>query len=171
MIHFVTIIREHNYIEDLCMYGYSGLSTHIHLVGSKALFLLAKHVNVPPRLVGRVRSVVPARGLAQLADLFHLFRHELNLLEVLDNAVWRDRLGDDAVAAHLRPGQDDLRGGDGLAQTLRGAVGDLFDLVAVDEQGLSDHVVTKGLLISMCRLLGTLKHTEYAVMRIPFCWQ
>lgn len=115
------------------MYGYSDLSPHIHLVGSRALFLFTKHVDVPPRLVGRIWSVVPVRGVAQLADLLHLFRRELNFLEVLDNAVWRDRLGDDAVAAHLRPGQDDLRGGDGLAQTLRSAVGNLFDFVAVDK--------------------------------------
>ena len=48
------------------------------------------------------------------------------------------------MAAHLGPGQDDLRRCHGPTHTLGGTVGDLLDLVPGDEKGFTDHVVTKG---------------------------
>ena len=120
------------------------LNPHIYPVLGRLLFLLSKNINVPAWLVSRVRDIVPPRGIPQLTDLLHLVVREINLLEVLDNPVRRDRLGDNAVVADLRPGQDDLRRRDCAAGTLRRRVGDFFDFVACDEQRLTDHVVAKG---------------------------
>lgn len=123
---------------------FSKLNSHIDPVRGRTLLLLSKDVDVPPRRVGRVRDVVPSGGLAQLADLLDLLGSQVDLLEVLDDAVRGDRLGDHAVVAHLRPRQDHLRRRDRRAQTMRYRVGDLLDLVAGDEQWLADHVVPKG---------------------------
>lgn len=48
------------------------------------------------------------------------------------------------MAANLRPGEDDLGGGDGLALLLGEALGDGLDLGGVDEQGEAAGVVAKG---------------------------
>lgn len=70
------------------------------------LFLgLTKDVDVPARLVGRVRDVVPSAILAQSANLLDFLWEELDLLEVVTDAGRGDRLGDDAVTADLRPGE------------------------------------------------------------------
>ena len=128
----------------------SGYKTHlshnsdVHPVSGRLLLRLAKDINVPSGLVGHVRDVVAAGVLANLADLIHFFLRQVDLLEVLDDTVWSHGLGDDTVAAHLGPGQDDLRRCHGPTHTLGGTVGDLLDLVPGDEKGFTDHVVTKG---------------------------
>lgn len=76
-----------------------------HLVLSRLLLRLTEDVDVPTRLVGSVRGVVPSAVLAQSADLLNLLGEKLNLLEVVTDTRWSDRLGDDAVATNLRPGK------------------------------------------------------------------
>ena len=127
--------------------GYNSLCLHnpdVHPVRGRLLLCLAKNVDVPSWLVGHIRGVVTSGVLANLTDLFHLFRRQVDFLEVLDNTVRSHGLGDDTVAAHLRPGQDDLRRCHRPTHAFGGAVGDFLDLVPGDEKGFTDHVVTKG---------------------------
>ena len=112
----------------------------------RLLVLLAEDVNVPARLVSHVRCVVAAALLAKLGDLGELLLGELDLLEVLGNARGSDGLGNDRVAALLGPVEDDLGGGDGLAETLGGLFGDGLDVGVGDEKRDVEHVVTEGLV-------------------------
>lgn len=82
---------------------------------------------------------VEAMGLlAELGQLINGLLVNLGLLEVGGDTAGGDALGDDTVAANLAPGEDELSGGD--AET----VGDLLDLVGVDEQRHANVVVAKG---------------------------
>lgn len=107
-------------------------------MGSLLLLRLTEDVYGPPGLVGDVWDVEAAGlVLANLLDLLEVLVGELDLLEVVANAAGGDGLGNDRVAANLSPGEDDLcRGG-------TDTVGDLLDGLVVDEQGLTDHVVTE----------------------------
>lgn len=116
-----------------------------HLVSRGLLLLLAEDVDVPARHVGNVRGVVATTLLAQLRHLGDLLGRELDLLEVVGDPRRRDGLGDDADAADLRPGEDDVRTADGLAETLGRRLGDFLDLGAVEEEGDAEAVVTEGL--------------------------
>ena len=63
---------------------------------------------------------------------------QLNLLEVLRNPRWRDRLGDDRVATDLAPSQNDLRRRSALL------LSNSLDLWARDEEWDVEEVVAKG---------------------------
>jgi hypothetical protein len=115
------------------------------LVGSGLLVLLAEDVDVPAGLVGSVGDVEAAGLLADCGHSIHFLWGELNLLKVRNNTIWRNALWDDTVAADLRPGEDDLSGGDFLAESLGGVGGDGLDLVVFDQEGETEHVVTEGL--------------------------
>ena len=52
-----------------------------------------------------VRNVVPALLLADLLDLADIVLGQVDLLEVLGNALGCNRLGDDTVATNLGPGE------------------------------------------------------------------
>lgn len=134
------------------------------LVVSGSLLRLTEDINVPARLVSNVGDVVAALG-AQGSDLGDLLGGELDLLEVGGDTSGSDGLGDDTVATDLGPGEDDLGGGDLLAETLAGLLGDSLDLGAGDEEGLADHVVAEGgvggdvdaLLLAVLDQLGALE--------------
>ena len=134
------------------------------LVVSGSLLRLTEDINVPARLVSNVGDVVAALG-AQGSDLGDLLGGELDLLEVGGDTSGSDGLGDDTVATDLGPGEDDLGGGDLLAETLAGLLGDGLDLGAGDEEGLADHVVAEGgvggdvdaLLLAVLDQLGALE--------------
>lgn len=99
-----------------------------NLVRRLLLLGLIEDVDGPTGLVGNVGNV-EATGLllANFLDLLKVFFGELNLLEVLLDARCGDRLGDDAVSAHLRPGKDDLCGSGAVG------LGDFLDGVVLDE--------------------------------------
>lgn len=111
------------------------------LVGRLLLLWLIEDVDAPSRLVRRVGNIVPSPSLVLIRELgnrLDVFVVQLDLLEVLSNARRSNRLGNDRVAADLRPCQDDLRGCGALL--LRNC----FDLRAVDEQWDVEEVVAKG---------------------------
>jgi len=128
------------------------------------LLRLAENVDVPARLVGRVGGVVTFPVFAQSADLLHLLGEELNLLEVVTDTRWSDRLGDHAVATNLGPGKatilsDDVTDGmqwgvdihdvsrrDLGPGTLGDSLGDLLDLGAGNKERDVKHVVAEGLI-------------------------
>ena len=114
-------------------------------MGSRLLLRLTENVNVPARLVSSVRNVEATRHLADSSDLSDLLGGKVDLLEVLNDTVGSDRLGNDAVATNLRPVEDDLSGGDGLAGALGSLLGDFLDLGAGYQQRHANHVVTEGL--------------------------
>lgn len=89
-------------------------------------------------------DVEPLRLLAELVHGLHGLVVELDLLEVLADARRRDRLGDDAVAAELRPGQHDLGARDRLARGLGKALGDGLRLGHADQQRQAEAVVAEG---------------------------
>ena len=93
-------------------------------------------------LTGR-RDVEALRRLAELVDGLDGLVVELDLLEVLADARRGDGFWDDAVAADLGPGEDDLGGGDGLALDLGQAVGDGLDLGDGDQQRQAERVVAE----------------------------
>lgn len=76
-----------------------------HLVLSRLLLRLAEDVDIPAGLVGSVRGVVALPVAPECTDLLDLLREELDLLEVVANTRRGNRLGDDAVATDLRPGE------------------------------------------------------------------
>jgi hypothetical protein len=99
---------------------------------------LAKDVDGPSGLVSDIRDVeAPGLCLADSLNLLNILLGELNLLEVLLDARCGDRLGDDAVAADLGPRKDDLR------RSSADAVGNLLDLLVLEQEGLADHVVAE----------------------------
>ena len=116
------------------------------------LGLSVKHVSVKTLRTssGRARlltgggDVVTLRCLANLSDSLDSLVVEFNLLEVGTDAARGDRLGDDAAAANLGPGEDDLGRSDLGALGLAEAVGNGLDLRAVDEEGNAEVVVAKG---------------------------
>lgn len=56
-------------------------------------------------LTSDVRNVVPALLLANLLDLADIVLGQVDLLEVLGDALGCNRLGDDTVATNLGPGE------------------------------------------------------------------
>lgn len=108
------------------------------MVGSLLLLRLVEDVDRPPGLVGDVWDVETTRLiLADLLDLLKVLLGKLNLLEVVTDAAGGDGLGNDRVATNLSPGKDDL------CRRRAKAVGDLLDSLVLDEQGLTNHVVTE----------------------------
>ena len=114
-------------------------------MSSRLLLFLAEDVDIPPGHVGDVRGVITSALLAQFGHLGNLLRGKFNLLEVGLDTRCRHRLGDDAVATDLGPGQDDLGGGNLGAESLGRRLGNLLDLGAGDQQGNAEAVVTEGL--------------------------
>lgn len=72
---------------------------------SGLLLGLAEDIDVPARLVGGIRSVVASPVLTEDTDLLNLLGCKLDLLEVVTNARWCNRLRDDTVSTDLRPGE------------------------------------------------------------------
>lgn len=114
-------------------------------MGGGLLLLLAEDVDIPARLVGSVWDVEAAGLLAERRHPLNFLGSKLDLLEIAFNPSFRDTLRNDTVATDLRPGEDDLGGGDFLAESLGDVGGNRLDLVAGDEERETEHVVTKGL--------------------------
>lgn len=95
------------------------------------------------RLTG-VRDVESVRLLANLVDGLNGLVIDVDLLEVLRNTASGDRLGDNGVAAVLRPREDNLSGSHSLAlgggETLSGSL----DVRMSNDEGLANTVVAKG---------------------------
>ena len=119
-------------------------------MGSLLLLRLVEDVHRPPGLVGDVWDVETTRlVLADLLDLLKVLLGKLNLLEVVTDAAGGDGLRNDRVATNLSPGKDDLcRGG-------TEAICDLLDSLVLDEQGLTNHVVTESGVLSNVNALLT----------------
>lgn len=138
-----------------------------HLVLSRLLLRLAEDVDVPAWLVSSVWDVVASSVLAKSADLLNLLGEQFNLLEVVADTRWGNRLGDNAVAANLRPGETrqssvnasrlkarkgivhDVSTSDLGAGALGDGLGDLLDLGAGDQERDAEHVVTESLPVSV----------------------
>lgn len=114
-------------------------------MGSGLLVLLAEDVDVPAGLVGSVGDVEAAGLLTKSRYSLDFLSGELDLLEVQGDTTGGNRLRDNTVAADLGPGEDDLSGGDFLAESLGGVRGDGLDLVVLDQEREAEHVVTEGL--------------------------
>lgn len=114
-------------------------------MGGGLLLLLAEDVDIPARLVGNVRDVEAAGLLAESRHPLDFLGSKLDLLEVGSDAFWGHALRNDTVATDLRPGEDDLSGGDFLAESLGSVGSNRLDLVAGDQKRETEHVVTKGL--------------------------
>lgn len=115
------------------------LSLDDDTVGSLLLLRLIEYVYGPPGLVGDVRDVKAARlVLADLFDLLEVVVGELDFLKVVADTASSDGLGNDGVTANLSPRKDDLCG------RSTDTVGNLRDGLVLDEQGLTDHVVSEG---------------------------
>jgi hypothetical protein len=108
------------------------------VVGSLLLLRLVEDVDRPPGLVGDIWDVKTTRlVLADLLDLLKVLLGKLNLLEVVTDAAGGDGLRNDRVATNLSPSKDDL------CRRCAKAIGDLLDSLVLDEQGLTNHVVTE----------------------------
>lgn len=119
------------------------LSLDNDLVGSLLLLRLVEDVDGPSGLVGDVRDVEATRlVLANLLNLLEVLLGELDLLEVVTDAAGSDGLGNDGVTANLGPGKNDLCG------RATDTVGNLLDGLVLDEQRLTNHVVTKSGVLS-----------------------
>lgn len=127
-------------------FSFSSLKMLISHLGLSAQYISLREIligGVQYRLT--IQGDVEAQGsLAQLVQRRNGVGVKLNLLEVLADARGRDRLGDDGVAADLRPGEDDLRGRHGLALGGGQALGDGLDLGRGDQQRQAQRVVAKG---------------------------
>ena len=119
-------------------------------MGGLLLLRLVEDVDGPPGLVGNVWDVEAARlVLANLLNLLEVLLGKLDLLEVVTDTAGGDGLGNDGVTANLGPGKDDLSRGS------TDAVGDLLDGLVGNEQGLTDHVVAEGRVLSDVNTLLT----------------
>lgn len=152
-----------------------------HLVLRRLLLGLTEDVDVPARLVSSVRGVVASAVLAKSTDLLNLLGQELNLLEVVADTRWGHRLGDDAVATGLRPGETgplsvnasrlkrrksivhDVSTSDLGAGALGDGLGDLLDLRAGDQERDAEHVVTESLPTLECIMGSDHKFGPYRV--------
>jgi hypothetical protein len=111
-----------------------------NLVGRLLLLRLVEDVNTPARLVGSVWHIVPPPTLVlirELLDSSNILFTELDLLEVLGDPGWSDRLGNNRVAANLTPSQDDLSRCSALL------LSNSLDLRTSDEEGNVEEVVTE----------------------------
>lgn len=116
-------------------------SSDNNLVGRLRLFRLTKDVYWPSWLVCNVWDVETAwLLLANSLNLLEILFRQLDFLEVLLDARYGDRLGDNTVATDLSPRKDHLSGGSAVGLC------NLLDGVVLDEQGKAEHVVAKSLL-------------------------
>jgi hypothetical protein len=116
----------------------SGLDEN--LVGRLLLLRLIEDVNAPSWLVGRERNIIsppPLMLIRELLNRRNVFLRQLNLLEVLRNPRWRNRLGNDGMATDLAPSQDDLCRCSALL------LSDSLDFGTRDEQRNVEEVVAK----------------------------
>lgn len=82
-------------------------------------------------------------GFTNLVEISDSLVIKSDFLKVFQNSLRRDRFGDDGVAVKLRPGENDLCWGDGLALDLGETLCDGLDLWDVDEQRQAEEVVSK----------------------------
>lgn len=134
----MTLLSQRDQLLHIFISG--GLDLDNDFVRCILLLGFVEDVDRPPRLVGNVRDVEPARLLlSNTLNLLKVFAGQFDLLEVFLDARGGDRLGDNRVSADLCPCEDDLgRGGFVL-------LSNLLDDVVLDKEWEAEHVVSEGL--------------------------